>query len=79
MRDGCKWCLKWYIGCFLVVARLVVAACEGANCMSEEANIVRLSAEDQRLFAKLLLSPPPLAPAMERAREHHARLIRSGE
>jgi uncharacterized protein (DUF1778 family) len=47
--------------------------------MSEEANIVRLSAEDQRLFAKLLLSPPPLAPAMERAREHHARLIRSGE
>jgi uncharacterized protein (DUF1778 family) len=47
--------------------------------MSEEANIIRLSAEDQRLFAQLLLSPPPLAPAMERARERHARLIRSRE
>jgi uncharacterized protein (DUF1778 family) len=47
--------------------------------MSEEANIIRLSAEDQRLFAQLLLSPPPLAPAMERARERYARLIRSRE
>jgi len=61
------------------VARLVVAASEEANYMSEQADIIRLSAEDQRLFAQLLLSPPPLAPAMERARERHARLIRRTE
>ena len=39
--------------------------------------IIRLSVDDQRRFAELLLDPPALLPAMERAREAHVALIRS--
>ena len=41
----------------------------------EGTDLIRLSAEDQIRFAKLLLDPPPLNPAMERAREAYARLF----
>jgi len=44
--------------------------------MTGEPDIIRLAAEDQRRFAEALLDPPPLAPAMQRARDAHARLIR---
>lgn len=37
---------------------------------------IRLSANDQRQFAEMLLDPPPLTPAMERARIAHGRMIR---
>lgn len=55
---------------------VVAAAHEAANRAIEEAHLIRLSIEDQRRFADLLLDPPPLSPALERAREAHARLIR---
>jgi uncharacterized protein (DUF1778 family) len=44
--------------------------------MSHEIHVIRLSVEDQRRFAELLLDPPPPAPALERAKHAHARLIR---
>lgn len=55
---------------------VVTAAQDAARRAIEETHIIRLAAEDQRLFAEALLNPPPLAPAMERARDAHARLIR---
>lgn len=55
---------------------VVAAAQEAAQRTIEEAQIVRLSLEDQERFAALLLDPPVLSPAMERARAAHGRLIR---
>ncbi len=42
----------------------------------EEAQIVRLSAADQKLFVEALLDPPEPTPAMSRAFAHHLRLVR---
>jgi uncharacterized protein (DUF1778 family) len=54
----------------------VVAAAHTVACKTiEEAQFIRLSLDDQRAFVDALLNPPPLSPAMERAREAHARLI----
>ncbi len=55
---------------------VVAAAQELAYKTIEDAQIIRLSAEDQERFANLLIDPPALAPAMERARASHAQLIR---
>jgi uncharacterized protein (DUF1778 family) len=41
----------------------------------EEMHNIRLSIEDQQRFVELLLNPPPLSPAMKRAKAAHARLI----
>lgn len=54
---------------------VVTAAQEMATRVVEDAGVVRLSVEDQEKFAEALLNPPPLTPAMRRAREHHRRLI----
>ena len=54
---------------------VVAAARDAAQRTIEETHIIRLAAEDQRRFAEALLNPPPLAPAMERAHDAHARLI----
>jgi uncharacterized protein (DUF1778 family) len=54
---------------------VVAAARDAAQRTIEETHIIRLAAEDQRRFAEALLDPPPLAPAMGRARDAHARLI----
>ena len=54
---------------------IVAAAHEAAKKTIEETSLIRLSVEDQRRFVELLLNPPPPAPAMERAKEAHARLI----
>ena len=56
---------------------VVSAAQEAAHRAIEEAQIIRLSAEDQRRFVELLLNPPPHAPALERAKEAHATLFGS--
>ena len=56
---------------------VVSAAQEAAHRAIEEAQIIRLSAEDQRRFVELLLNPPPPAPALERAKEAHATLFGS--
>jgi uncharacterized protein (DUF1778 family) len=55
---------------------VVGAAQEAAHRAIEEAHLIRLSVEDQRRFADSLLNPPEPSPALLRAREAHARLIR---
>jgi uncharacterized protein (DUF1778 family) len=41
----------------------------------EDAQIIRLSVDDQYRFADMLLNPPDLAPAMQRALKARKRLI----
>ena len=55
---------------------IVAAAQEAAHKTIEEANLIRLSIEDQQRFVDLLLNPPPVSSALERAKKAHARLIR---
>jgi uncharacterized protein (DUF1778 family) len=55
---------------------VVAAAQEAAHRAIEEAHLIRLSVEDQRRFVDCLLNPPEISPALSRAREAHARLIR---
>ncbi len=45
------------------------------NRTIEEAHLIRLPVKDQKRFAELLLNPPPLPPALKRAKKAHARLI----
>ena len=54
---------------------LVAAALKDAQRTIEDAQILRLSADDQQRFADLLMDPPALAPAMQRALEARKRLI----
>lgn len=58
---------------------LVAAALKDAHRTIEEAQIIRLSVEDQQRFAELLLDPPPLAPAMKRALQSRRRLVDGAE
>ena len=55
---------------------VVAAAQEVAHRTIEEAHTIRLSIEDQQRFVDLLLNPPPLSPALQRAKKAHSRLIR---
>ena len=48
---------------------------EAAHRAIEEAQIIRLSVEDQRTIAEAIVNPPPLAPALEQAIERHRTLI----
>ena len=54
---------------------VVTAVQEAAHRTIGDTQLIRLSIEDQRAFVAALLDPPPLTPAMERARDAHARLI----
>ena len=54
---------------------VVAAAQEVAQRTIGDAQLIRLSVEDQRTFAEALANPPPVNRAMERAKEAHARLI----
>ena len=54
---------------------VVAAAQEIAHRTIDEAQVIRLSVEDQRQFVELLLNPPARAPALKRAKKAHARLI----
>ncbi|HEY8872714.1 MAG TPA: DUF1778 domain-containing protein [Stellaceae bacterium] len=58
---------------------VVTAAQEAAYQTIERVEIIRLSVEDQRLFAEAILNPPPLAPAMERAIERYRRVVKGSE
>lgn len=58
---------------------LVAAALKDAQRTIEDAQIIRLSVDDQQRFAEQLLNPPPLAPAMKRALEARKRLIASAK
>lgn len=54
---------------------IVAAALQDAHRTIDEAQIIRLSVDDQNRFAQALLNPPPLAAAMKRALLAHKRLI----
>ena len=54
---------------------LVAAALKDAQRTIEDAQIIRLSVDDQQRFADLLLNPPTLAPTMKRALKARKRLI----
>ena len=54
---------------------LVAAALKDAHKTIEDAQIIRLSVDDQQRFADMLLNPPALAPAMQRALKARKRLI----
>jgi uncharacterized protein (DUF1778 family) len=41
-----------------------------------EMEVIRLSREASEHFATMLIDPPDLAPAMQRAFEHHGRLVK---
>ena len=54
---------------------MVAAAQAEAHRTIEATQLIRLSIEDQARFIDLVLNPPPLNAAMERAKKAHARLI----
>ena len=59
------------------VSDFVVAAAQAAATRTiEQTQLIRLTADEQRRFIDLLLDAPAPAPAMERARQAHASLIR---
>lgn len=55
---------------------VVAAAQEAAYRTIEDTHLIRLSVEDQQRFVDLLLNPPPVSPALTRAMDAHAELIR---
>ena len=55
---------------------VVAAAREAAERTITETQIIRLSVEDQRIFAEAIINPPEPTPALRRAKEAHRRLIR---
>ena len=55
---------------------VVAAAREAAQKTIEESHLIRLSVEDQRRFADLLLNPPAPSRGLKKAKRAHARLIR---
>jgi uncharacterized protein (DUF1778 family) len=54
---------------------VVAAAQEAAHRAIEQAQIIRLSLEDQRAFAAAILDPPPPSDALSRAAEAHRRMF----
>ena len=54
---------------------VVAAASAAARKTIEDAELIRLSVEDQQRLADAIISPPPLTPAMERAIRRHRSLI----
>lgn len=56
---------------------IVAAAQEAAHRTIEEAQIIRLSVEDQRAFAEAILNPPPPNAALRRAAEAYKGLIKA--
>ena len=55
---------------------VVAAAQEAARRAIEEAQIIRLSVEDQRAFVEAIVNPPPPSAALLRAAEAHRALIK---
>ncbi len=56
---------------------VVAAVQDAAQRAIEQAEIVRLSLDDQECFAQALLSPPQPAPALERAFARRSKLLRA--
>ncbi|WP_433691567.1 DUF1778 domain-containing protein [Herbaspirillum seropedicae] len=58
---------------------VVTAVQEAAQRAIEQAEVVRLSLEDQQRFADALLAPPAPSAALQRAMVRHDKLLRSEE
>ncbi|MGB0694887.1 MAG: DUF1778 domain-containing protein [Rhodospirillaceae bacterium] len=56
-------------------AYVVKAARDAAVRTIEDAEILRLSREDQESVAKAITAPPPLAPSMERALARYRSMV----
>ena len=56
---------------------VVTAVQEAAQRAIEQADYARLSLTDQECFANALISPPPVAPALERAFTRRRKLLES--
>ncbi len=54
---------------------VVAAAHDAAQRAIEEAQLIRISLDEQRRFVDLLLNPPKPVAALRRARKAHAKLI----
>ena len=54
---------------------VVAVSSEAARQTIENAEIIRLSVEDQRLFAETILNPPEPTQALKRAIEKHRELF----
>ena len=55
---------------------VVTAAQEAAERRIEQAQVIRLSLEDQRAFVDALLNPPEPTPALRRAFRRHRELTK---
>jgi uncharacterized protein (DUF1778 family) len=58
---------------------LVDAAITMAQKTIEETQLIRLAVYDQEAVAKAILTPPPLAPAMERAISRNQTIIKTSQ
>ncbi len=56
---------------------LVDSAVTMAHKTIEETQLIRLAVEDQEAVAKAILTPPPLAPAMERAISRYQKIVKT--
>lgn len=56
---------------------VVTAVQDAAQRVIEQSEVIRLTLEDQTCFAQALLSPPPAAPALERAFTRRRKRLRS--
>lgn len=58
---------------------VVSAVQEAAERRIEQAQVMRLSLEDQKLFVEAILDPPEPTPALKRAFQRHRELIQKSE
>jgi uncharacterized protein (DUF1778 family) len=58
---------------------VVAAAEEAAQKTVAEVEVLRLSRAAQEQFARLLVEPPPLTPALKKAFARHRTLVRNSE
>lgn len=56
---------------------VVAAVQDAAQRAIDQAEVIRMSLADQQCFAQALLTPPPPAPALERAFVRRSKLLRS--
>ena len=54
---------------------VIQAVQQAAQATLERSTVLRLSLADQEAFAKALLDPPPLAPALAKAFERRRKLL----
>ena len=55
---------------------VVASAQEAAQRTVAETEVIRLSREAQERFAKLLIKPHAMSPALKKALAHHRKLVR---